>query len=98
MKYLFQLLFRRLKSNYFYAEIRQLSRLAAFIAVGWAVYAYGNKLADAALSNTGMTCIAFLFMAIVLGQVIRLYYRIMVIKYAEKDTRIKLFEDLSKKA
>lgn len=98
MKYLFQLLFRRLKSNYFYAEIRQLSRLAAFIAVVWAIYAYGSKLADAVLSNTGMICIAFLFMAIVLGQVIRLYYRIMVIKYAEKDTRIELFEGLSKKA
>lgn len=84
MKYLYQLLFNKLKSNYFYPEIKQISRLITVAAVAWALYAYGNTLANTVFTNTGMTCIAFLLLSIVLGQVIRLYYRIMMIKYAEK--------------
>lgn len=93
MKYLFQLLFRRLKSNYFYHEIKQVSRVIAIAVLAWALYTYGSNLAKVALSNTGMTYITFLLVAIVLGQVIRLYYRIMVIKYAEKDACIGLFRE-----
>ncbi|GGH63608.1 hypothetical protein HNQ91_002487 [Filimonas zeae] len=98
MKYLFRILFRKLKRNYYYAEIKQVSMLTAVALVAWVLYAYGTDLAHAALTNTGMTYITFLLVAIVLGQVIRLYYRIMVIKYAEKDTRIELFNGLHKKA
>lgn len=98
MKYLFQLLFRKLKSNYFYPEIKQVSRIISTVVAAWALYTYGSWLLGLAVSPTGMTYIAFFMVAIVLGQVIRLYYRIMVIKYSEKDTRIELFEVLHKQA
>lgn len=91
------MLFRKLKGNYYYHEIKQISQLLSVVAVAWALYTYGSSLAGAALSKTGITWITFLLVAVVLGQVIRLYYRIMVIKYAEKDTRLQLFEDLHKK-
>lgn len=78
------MLFNKLKSNYFYHEIKQISQLLGVVALAWVLYAYGSKLAGVAFSNTGITYITFLLVAVVLGQVIRLYYRIMVIKYAEK--------------
>ncbi|BAV07085.1 hypothetical protein SAMN05421788_102284 [Filimonas lacunae] len=84
MKYLFQLLFNKLKKNFYYTEIKQIGLLVAIAAFAWAAYAYGTSVAHVAFSNTGMTYIFFLLLAIVLGQVIRLYYRIMMIKYAEK--------------
>jgi len=78
------MLFNKLKNNYFYNEIKQISRLLGIVALVWAFYTYGSRLAGAALSGTGITYITFLLVAVVLGQVIRLYYRIMVIKYTEK--------------
>lgn len=74
----------RLKSRYYYNELKQIGLiLAAAILVGL-VYNYGAAITGAVWNNTGMLCTLFLMVSVVLGQVIRLFYQTMMIKYTGK--------------
>lgn len=90
MKYLFNSVFNRIRAGYLYPEIKQLSRLAALIAVLYCIYNYGKLL----FSEKGSLWAAVVMLAVVLALVIRIYYRIMIIKYHEKDVHIRLFENV----
>ena len=95
MKQLFKLIATALSKWYYYQELKEMSLLAAAIATVWAAYNYGKNVLRFAFSPTGLTYLTFLMAAIVLGMVIKMYYRIIVIKYHEKDTHIQLFKNMN---
>ncbi len=61
--------------------------------LGWLMYRYGESIIEFTSTERGLLyCLSFL-LSIVLGLTLKLYYRIVVIKYHEKDVKIKLFEN-----
>ncbi|WPQ60667.1 hypothetical protein SIO70_20150 [Chitinophaga sancti] len=90
MKNLFNAVFTRIRPSYLYPEFRQLFRLAAAVSLLYCVYNYGKLL----VSEQGSLWAAIVMLAVVLALVIRIYFRIMVIKYYEKYVHIKLFENV----
>lgn len=83
-----------MKSLFFYREIRQISAIVLVSLAAGFVYFNGTAIAHAVLSPTGIIYTAFTLLSIVLALTIRIFFRILVIKYSEKNTRIKLFEEL----
>jgi len=92
MKELFKLISNKLQGWYYYQELKELSSLAFIGGVIWLFYNYGKDILNFLSSNTGLIYLSFLLVAIVLGIAIKMYYRVIVIKYYEKDTDIRLFE------
>lgn len=91
MKYLFTPTYRRIRNCYLYPEIKQFSQLITTIALIYICCNYGKLL----LSEQGCLWSAIIMLTVVLSLAIRIYYRIIVIKYHEKDIHIKLFENLN---
>jgi hypothetical protein len=95
MKLLYQLISKRLQRWYYYQELKELGGVAAIGGIIWLLYNYGKSILNFTLSDTGLIYLSFLLVAIVLGVAIKMYYRVIVIKYHEKDTNIQLFQNLN---
>lgn len=95
MQLLYQLLKQKITRWYYFPEFKQITQLFLIIFFGWLLYSYGEKSVQYILSFEGLTYLVFFFVAILLAISIKLYYRIIVIKYHEKDTKIKLFENVN---
>jgi small basic protein len=74
-------------------EILTLAALAAIIAVLSQIVAHRDAIFSAVFSQTGFIYACFLAASVDLGLAIKIHYRILVIRYHEKDTRIRLFQD-----
>ncbi len=85
---------KKLQTWYYYQELKELSAAAAVVAAMYFLYNYGKMIFTWIISPEGMIWSAFFMATIVMMIVIKIYYRIMVIKYHEKDTRIELFKEL----
>lgn len=96
MKLLYQLLKQKITRWYYFPEFKQITQLFLIIFFGWLLYSYGEKSVKYLLSFEGLTYLVFFFVAILLAISIKLYYRIIVIKYHEKDTNIQLFKHVNK--
>lgn len=82
------------KRNY-YQELKELSTVAAVVFSAWFLFNYGKALVQWLLTETGTTYAVFFMASVVIGISIKIYYRVMVIKYHEKDTNIELFKELN---
>lgn len=94
MKQLIQLVHSKLKKWYYYQELKEISTAGLLIAAAWFLYNYGKVVFQWMISPAGMIWSACFMAGIVIAIVIKIYFRIMVIKYHEKDTRIELFKEL----
>ncbi|WPV66154.1 MULTISPECIES: hypothetical protein [unclassified Chitinophaga] len=90
MKHLLSSVYNRIRASYFYPEMKQLFRLAMAVAFLFCIYNYGKIL----FTEQGSVWSAVFMLAVVLALVIRIYFRIMIIKYHEKDIHIRLFENI----
>ncbi len=75
---------------------REILSIIAIVTSIIAVYefaAHGDAILSAVFSQTGCIYMCFLALGIVLCLVIKIHFRMIVIKYYEKDTRIRLFEE-----
>jgi len=95
MIYLINKLYSKLRSLRFYTELKQLFRLAVIVFLVFYIYNNRQQVATALFSEKGMTWAAFTLLSIVLALVIKIYYRMIIIKYYEKDTRIRLYENIA---
>lgn len=74
-------------------EILTLAAIVAIITLLAQIVAHRDAILPAVFSETGFICLCFLAAAIDLGLVIKIHFRMIVIRYYEKDTRIKLFQE-----
>ncbi len=92
---LIQLISRRLQKWYYFQELKEISLAAFIITAIWVIYNYGTAIIKFIFTEKGLICSTFFFASVVLALAIKMYYRIMVIKYHEKDTKIELFKHLN---
>lgn len=74
-------------------EICTLITLIAAFFVLREIIVHRDAILSAVFSETGFICICFLTAAINLALVIKIHFRMIVIRYYEKDTRLRLFEE-----
>jgi len=87
-------LYKKLQRTTYYPELKQVGSMLAIVAFFGLLYDYGNQALAFMSSETGLVCSTFFFAAIAMAYCIKIYYRIIVIKYHEKDIRIRLFENI----
>jgi len=95
MKQLIKYISQRLQKWYYYQELKEISTLALIISAIWLLYNYGITILQFTFTETGLMITTFFFASVVIGITIKMYYRIMVIKYHEKDTNIELLKYLN---
>ncbi len=98
MKQLVTLINVNIRKWYYFQELKEISLVAAIIAVIWGIFKYGELGVTFLLTETGLIYVTFLMAAIVLALVLKIYYRIIEIKYHEKDVNIGLFKELNIKS
>jgi len=94
MKQLTKPVHDKLKTWYYYQELKEMSFAAVVIAVVWFFYNFGEEIFRWMLTETGRMYLVFFMAGIVISITIKIYYRVMVIKYHEKNTHIELFKEL----
>jgi fatty acid desaturase len=97
MKHLYKLISRRVQKWYYYQELKEISLVAFIISGIWFLYNYGATIIKFIFTENGLLITAFFFASVVIAIAIKMYYRVMVIKYYEKDTNIELFKYLNEK-
>jgi hypothetical protein len=97
VKQLINIISQRLQKWYYYQELKEMFLVGFIIAAIWALYTRGNTIGKFIFTEKGLICLAFFFASTVIAITIKMYYRIMVIKYHEKDTDIELFKYLKQK-
>mgnify|MGYP000873800403 CR=1 FL=1 len=97
MKQLIQLVHSKIKTGYYYQELKELTMAATVITAAWVLFNYGKALFQWIISPEGMIWCAYGMVCVIIALVIKIYFRILVIKYHEKDTRIELFRELESK-
>ena len=97
MKHLIKLISQRLQKWYYYRELKEISWVALIISGICFSYNYGTTIIKFIFTEKGMIYSVFFFASVVIAIVIKIYYRIIVIKYYEKDTNIELFKYLNEK-
>jgi hypothetical protein len=75
-------------------EIKQLLRLGTGFTVLYLLFHYSKLIMENVFSEKGGIWAVISMLSIVLALAIKIYYRIMVIKYQEKNIHIRLFENL----
>jgi hypothetical protein len=90
-----KMLHNTLKKWNYYQELKELSIVTTIIFSAWFLLNYGKALLQWLLTETGTTYAVFFMASVVIGIAIKIYYRVMVIKYHEKDTNIELFKELN---
>lgn len=81
------------KTFYFKREISSLICLIFILLSGKLILSQKEAILSFLFSATGLICLCFTVAAFNLALGIKIYYRIQVIKYHEKDTHIRLFKD-----
>lgn len=94
MKQRIQYLHGNMKTWYYYQELKESSLAILAVAALWFLYNYGNNLVKWALSREGAIWCAYFMIGVITALVIKIYFRILVIKYHEKDTSIELFNEM----
>lgn len=94
MKQLLTLIQGKLKTWYYYQELKEISFTSAAIAAVWFFYNFGKEIFRWMLTENGRMYVVFFMAGTVISIAIKIYYRVVVIKYHEKDTRIELFKEL----
>jgi len=80
--------------KYYYAkEAKSLLYLTLLLLSVQFLYIHKDTILSFIFSVTGLIYLCFLTAAMNLALVIKIYYRMQVIKYYEKDTRIRLFNE-----
>ena len=92
MKLLIKLISQGLKYWRYYQILKELSTVGLLVIMFWFLKIYGKSFGHWAVSETGLIYTVFLLVTIVLGLSIKMFYRMMVIKYYEKSTEIELFK------
>jgi hypothetical protein len=81
------------KKYYYAKEAKSLLYLALLLICVQFIYIHKDSILSFIFSVTGLIYLCFLTAAVNLALVIKIYYRMQVIKYYEKDTRIRLFNE-----
>ena len=97
MKHLIKLISQRLQKWYYYQELKEISLVALIISGIWFLYSYGTTIRKFIFTEKGLILSVFFFLTVIIAITIKMYYRIMVIKYYEKDINIELFKHLNEK-
>lgn len=92
MKLLIKLISQGLKRWRYYQVLKELSSMFFLVFILWVIKTYGQSIGHWAVSETGLIYTVFLLASIVLGLALKMFYRMMVIKYQEKSTEIELFK------
>ena len=92
MKLLIKLISQGLKRWRYYQILKELSSVGSLLLILWVIKTYGQSIGHWALSETGLIYTVFLLTSIVLGLTLKMFYRMIVIKYHEKSTEIELFK------
>ena len=92
MKLLIKLISQGLKRWRYYQMLKELSAVGSLVFILWVLKTYGKSIGHWAVSETGLIYTVFLLVAIVFGLSLKMFYRMMVIKYHEKSTEIELFK------
>ena len=95
MKQLFQLVNKKIRQWYYFQELKELSLVFGIGFCIWVAFTYGKQILHFLGTEKGLMCLLFLIAAWVLAIVIKIYYRIIVIKYHEKDTHIEMLKNIS---
>jgi hypothetical protein len=97
MLQIFKWLLSKIQKCYYYQELKETSIAGFILLCIILLYNYGTSLIQWLLTERGQLNTIFFLASIVIGIVIKMYYRIMVIKYHEKDTNIELYKEINKK-
>ncbi len=81
------------KKYYYAAEAKSLLYLALLLLSVQFLSIHKDTILSFIFSVTGLIYLCFLTAAVNLALVIKIYYRMQMIKYYEKDPRIRLFND-----
>ena len=92
MKILIRLISQGLKRWRYYQVLKELSAVGSLVFILGFLKTYGKSIGHWAVSETGLIYTVFLLASIVLGLTLKMFYRMMVIKYHEKSTGIELFK------
>jgi len=92
MKYLIEGLQKKLKKWYYYQEFKELGTLSLIVLSAWVFYTFGSTVTHLLFTGKGIIYLTFFMASIVIGLVIKIYYRLMEIKYYDMDARQKFFE------
>jgi hypothetical protein len=80
--------------KYYYAkEAKSLLYFAILVLSLQFLYSHREAILSFLFSTIGLIYLCFLVAALNLALAIKIYYRMQVIKYYEKDTRLRLFND-----
>lgn len=86
---------KHIQSWYYYQELKELSIVALVSCGVLGAYNYGNEILKFIFTETGLMLAAFLFISIIIALAIKIHFRIIIIKYYEKDINIELFKHLN---
>ena len=92
MKQLFRIVITKMKKWYYFQELKEISFLCGILLTVWGIYGYGKATIGFIVTPTGIILLSFLMLSIVLALVIKIYYRMIVIKYHENDRNIQLLK------
>jgi hypothetical protein len=79
--------------TFYRREIVTLLSISICMAALLAIVHYRDAITSAVFSHTGLLLACFLAAAIDLGLVIKIHFRLVVIRYYEKDVNLRLFQD-----
>jgi hypothetical protein len=96
MKQIIKTIHSKLKDWYYYQELKELSAAAFAIFLVRFLYNYGKIILDWVFTEKGQLYTVFFMAGVVICIAIKMYYRVMVIKYHDIDTQIELFSELNK--
>lgn len=94
MKQLYNLIEKKLRDWYYFQEFKELGLLFFIGIIITLVYEYGSISLHWLFTFKGVVYLCFFMVSIVLGISIKTFYRIIAIKYYEKDTNLVIFENI----
>ncbi len=96
MKTLIILISKAIKKWRYYWMCKEISTMVSILFILWFLRFYGASVGHWAVSETGLIYIIFLLAALILGLALKMFYRMMAIKYYEKSIDIELFKFINK--
>ena len=97
MLHLFKIISQRIKKWYYYQELKEISSLTIIMAIIYLIYNHGINILKLIFTETGLLISAFVLVSAIIGIAIKIYFRIIIIKYHEKSTNIELFKNLKER-
>lgn len=91
-------LFKPIKGSYYYAELVQLTTLAAIASATYILYSFGHRALALASTNKGAIWILALLASSVLALSINLFFSVIIFKYSKNPFKYKIMNEHRKSA